>query len=136
MTAWLLKTEPSAYSFDDLERVDVEVWDGITAPAALKNLREAQVGEPCVIYHTGEERRAVGLAFVVKAAYPDPEQDNPNLIVIDIKADERLPRPVSLDALKSDPRFADSPLLRIGRLSVVPLTDEQYQAILSLAGRD
>ncbi len=134
MTAWLLKTEPGEFSFDDLVRAKVEPWNGVTSPAALKNLRAARVGDACVIYHTGGERQAVGLGEVVRAAYPDPSQNDPRLVVVDVRAGERLVRPVRLDQLKTDPRFVDSPLVRQGRLSVVPLTDEQYAAILALAG--
>jgi predicted RNA-binding protein with PUA-like domain len=133
VTAWLLKTEPSAFSFDDLVASGVEPWDGVTNNAALKHLRSAQVGEPCVIYHTGDERRAVGLATVVREAYPDPEQNDPKLVVIDVRVGDRLRQPVRLDELKTDSRFEGSPLLRQGRLSVVPLTDEQYAAILERA---
>ena len=134
MTAWLLKTEPGEFSFDDLVQRGVEPWDGVTSPFALQNLREAQVGEPCVIYHTGKERRAVGLASVARTAYPDPRQNDPKLVVIDVRAGARLEQPVTLDVLKTNPVFADSPLVRLGRLSVVPLTDEQYATLLELAG--
>ncbi len=135
MTAWLLKTEPTAFSFDDLVRAGIEPWDGVANAAALQNLRAAQVGEPCVIYHTGDERQAVGLAEVVRTAYPDPKQTDPRLVVIDIRVGARLPRPVRLDQIKADPRFAESALVRQGRLSVVPLSDVQYRAILELAGQ-
>lgn len=134
MTAWLLKTEPEAFSWEDLVKSGTEPWDGVTNTTALKNLRLAQPGEACVIYHTGGERRAVGLATVVRAAYPDPKQNDPKLVAIDIRVGKPLPKPVGLDVLKADARFADSPLVRISRLSVVPLTDEQYAAILELAG--
>jgi predicted RNA-binding protein with PUA-like domain len=106
----------------------------VTNTTALKNLRAVQAGEPCVIYHTGDERQAVGLATAVRAAYPDPRQDNEKLVVVDVRVGDRLARPVRLDTLKADPRFAESPLLRISRLSVVPLTDEQLAAILEHAG--
>jgi predicted RNA-binding protein with PUA-like domain len=131
---WLLKTEPSEFSFDDLVARGVEPWDGVSSPAALANLRAAQQGETCVIYHTGTERQAVGLGTVARTAYPDPKQNDERLIVIDVRAGARLPRPVRLDQIKADPRFADSPLVRMGRLSVVPLTDEQYAAILEMSG--
>ena len=132
MTEWLLKTEPSEFSFDDLLKARVKPWDGVTNSMALNNLRAARVGERCVIYHTGDERQAVGLATVERTAYPDPKQSDPKIVVIDVRAGERLGRPVGLDQLKRDPRFADSPLVRISRLSVVPLTPEQFQAILEL----
>ena len=133
MTIWLLKTEPNDFSFDDLLERDVEPWDGVSSPFALANLKLAREGETCVIYHTGDQRQAVGLAQVVRSAYPDPKQDNPRLLVIDVRGSQRLPRPVRLDQIKADARFATSPLVRMGRLSVVPLTDEQYAAILEMA---
>ena len=134
MTIWLLKTEPGEFSFDDLVARGVEPWDGVSNPQALQNLRSAQVGEVCVIYHTGDERKAVGLATVERTAYPDPKQDNDKLVVIDVRAGQPLPKPVTLSQMKADTRFADSPLVRMGRLSVVPLTASQYAAILELAG--
>jgi predicted RNA-binding protein with PUA-like domain len=134
VTIWLLKTEPSEFSFDDLVARGVEPWDGVSNPAALSNLRSAQRGETCVIYHTGTERQAVGLATVERTAYPDPKKDNERLIVIDVRAGARLPRPVRLDQIKADRRFASSPLVKMGRLSVVPLTDEQYAALLEISG--
>jgi predicted RNA-binding protein with PUA-like domain len=136
VTEWLLKTEPSEFSFDDLRQAGVEPWDGVTNSMALNNLRAAKVGERCVIYHTGGERQAVGLATVERTAYPDPKLSDPKIVVIDVRAGERLQRPVGLDQLKRDPRFASSPLVRIGRLSVVPLTPEQFQAILELGGTE
>ena len=126
MAIWLLKTEPGEFSFDDLVARGVEPWDGVSNPTALANLRKAQAGEICVIYHTGDERQAVGLAHVIRTAYPDPKADNPRLIVIDIRAGERLPVPVTLAQIKANALFAESPLVRMGRLSVVQLTDEQY----------
>ena len=134
MTAWLLKTEPGEFSFDDLVQRAVEPWDGVSNPFALANLREAQVGDPVVIYHTGKERQAVGLGSVVRTAYPDPNKDDPRLVVIDVKAGERLEHAVRLDVLKANPAFSDSLLVRQGRLSVVPLNDQQYATILELAG--
>lgn len=133
MTIWLLKTEPGEFSFDDLIAREVEPWDGVTNPMALKNLRAALAGEVCVIYHTGTERQAVGLATVERTAYPDPKKNDERLIVIDVRAGARLPQPVKLEQIKADPRFADSPLVRMGRLSVVALTDEQYAALLEMA---
>ena len=125
MPAWLLKTEPSTYSFADLARDKETRWDGIANPVALKNLRNAKAGETLVIYHTGGEKAAVGLAEIVKEAYGDPP-------VVDIRAKKALAAPVTLATLKADPAFADSPLVRQGRLSFVPLTDAQLQRILKL----
>jgi predicted RNA-binding protein with PUA-like domain len=133
VTIWLLKTEPNDFSFDDLVERGVEPWDGVSNPTALRNMRAAVVGETCVIYHTGDERRAVGLGTVERAAYPDPKKNDEKAIVIDVRAGARLPKPVGLAQLRADGRFTDSPLIKIGRLSVVPLTPEQYSAILELA---
>ena len=134
MTVWLLKTEPNEFSFDDLVQRGVEPWDGVSNPQALRNLAAARDGETCVIYHTGDQRQAVGLGTVARAAYPDPNKDDSKLIVIDVRAGAALPKPVRLDQIKADSRFADSPLVRMGRLSVVALTDDQYAAILEMAG--
>jgi predicted RNA-binding protein with PUA-like domain len=126
---YLLKTEPSAYSYADLERDGRTTWDGVTNPAALRNLRSASVGDPLFIYHTGDEKAAVGIARVEKAAYPDPKSKNPRLVVIDLAAVKPLARPVTLAEIKAMPVFAESPLVRQGRLSVVPLTKAQWTAI-------
>jgi predicted RNA-binding protein with PUA-like domain len=128
---WLLKTEPGTYSYDDLEREGRAVWDGVTNPVALKNLRAMKAGDRAFVYHTGDERAVVGRAEVVKTAYPDPRGDNDRLVVVDLKAAGRLARPVTLDEIKKLPVFADSPLVRQGRLSVVPLTAAQVTAIES-----
>jgi predicted RNA-binding protein with PUA-like domain len=134
VTIWLLKTEPGEFSFDDLVARGVEPWDGVANPTALRNMRAAQSGETVVIYHTGDERQAVGLGTVERTAYPDPKKNDERVIVIDVRAGARLPNPVRLDQIKADPRFSDSPLVKMGRLSVVPLTDVQYGAILELSG--
>jgi len=126
---WLLKTEPSEYGYDDLEKEGRARWDGVSNPAALRNIREMEQGDRVVIYHTGKEKSAVGLAEVVKAAYPDPRWKGGKLVVVDVAPRGRLARPVSLAELKVLPEFAGSPLVRQGRLSVVPLTAAQWKAI-------
>lgn len=126
---WLLKTEPGEFSFADLERDGKAVWDGVTNPAALKNLRAMKAGERVLVYHTGDEKAAVGLAEVTREAYQDPRTRNPRLVVVEIKPMARLGRPVSLAEMKALPAFADSPLVRQGRLSVVPLSAAQWGAI-------
>jgi predicted RNA-binding protein with PUA-like domain len=131
MAYWLLKTEPSTYSFDDLVRDQKTRWDGITNPVALKNLRNAHAGDVAVIYHTGDEKSAVGLAEITGDAYTDPK--DPKLAVIDLKASSPLGKPVTLATLKADPAFADSPLVKQGRLSFVPLTGAQFQRLAQLA---
>jgi predicted RNA-binding protein with PUA-like domain len=123
---WLLKTEPSTYSWDDLEREKTAVWDGVSNPVALKNLAAMQAGDDAVIYHTGDQKAVVGLARVTKAAYPDPKAKDPKLLVIEIAPLRRLSRPVTLQEIKADPAFRESPLVRQGRLSVVPLTEAQF----------
>jgi predicted RNA-binding protein with PUA-like domain len=118
---YLLKTESSVYSFADLQRDGTTVWDGVTNPAAVKHLREMKKGAKLVIYHTGDERQAVGTAVVESVDPADPK--NPRVI---IKAGKPLGTPVPLADIKANKLFGDSPLLRQGRLSVVPLSAEQY----------
>jgi predicted RNA-binding protein with PUA-like domain len=121
---YLLKTESSVYSFADLQREKTTVWDGVTNPVAVKNLRGMQKGDGLVIYHTGGERQAVGTATVESVDPSDPK--NP---AVKIKAGKALAKPVTLAEIKANKLFADSPLLRQGRLSVVPLTAEQWKWI-------
>jgi predicted RNA-binding protein with PUA-like domain len=123
---WLLKTEPSTYSWNDLEREKTAVWDGVSNPVALKNIGAMKPGDDALIYHTGDEKAIVGLARVTKAAYPDPKAKDPKLLVVEITPVRRLAQPVTLAEIKADPLFRDSPLVRQGRLSVVPLTDAQF----------
>jgi predicted RNA-binding protein with PUA-like domain len=128
---WLLKTEPGEYSYDDLEREGRGRWDGVRNPVALANLRAMKRGESAFVYHTGGEKAVVGLAEVVREAYPDPKAKNPRLVAIDIEARGRLARPVTLAEIRALPQFAASPLVRQGRLSVVPLTKEEWKAVLA-----
>jgi len=118
---YLLKTEPSTYSFSDLEREQNTIWDGVTNPVALKYLRGMKPGEHLVIYHTGDEKSAVGTASVVSVDATDMK--NPR---VKIKAGKAIANPANLAEIKSKKLFADSPLIRQGRLSVVPLSDAQY----------
>ena len=119
---YLLKTEPSTYSFADLEREKTTIWDGVSNPVALKNLARMKPGERLVIYHTGDEKSVVGTATVVSV--DTSEERNPQ---VKIKAGKPLPKPVTLAEAKSSDIFAESPLVRQGRLSVVPLNDRQYK---------
>jgi predicted RNA-binding protein with PUA-like domain len=121
---YLLKTEPSEYSFADLHRDGTTSWDGVSNPTAVKNLREMQPGARLIIYETGLRRSAVGTATVVSVDPSDPKHP-----IVQIKVGAPLSTPVSLDQLKSNKLFAKSPLLTIGRLSVVPLTASQYAAL-------
>ena len=126
---WLLKTEPSSYGYDDLEREGRATWDGVKNPAALKNLRAMKEGDAALIYHTGDEKAVVGTALVAREAYPDPKAKDPRLYVVDLTPAGRLPRPITLAEIKALHAFAESPLLRQGRLSVVPLTKEQWNEL-------
>ena len=130
---WLLKTEPSTYSFQDLQREGRARWDGVANPQALANLRSMKPGDQALVYHTGDERAAVGVAEVTRAAYLDPAQEDTRLVVVDLRAVAPLWRPVPLEALKGEGAFAGSPLLKQGRLSVVPLTEAQWRAVERLA---
>ncbi len=129
----LLKTEPGEYSFDDLARDGRTRWDGVTNPLAQKHMRAARKGERVVVYHTGDERRAVGLAELVTDPYPDPADRAGKRVVFDLAPLGPLPRPVGLDELKESAAFAGSPLVKMGRLSVVPLDDAQWKALERLA---
>ena len=134
MSFWLLKTEPDHYSFADLERDGATVWDGIANNAALMHIRSMQPGDLALIYHTGDQRQAVGLAEITSAPYPDPQAGDPKLVVVDLRPLRQLPQPVTLAAVKADPAFADFALVRQGRLSVVPATDAQWARLLRMAG--
>lgn len=119
---YLLKTEPTVYSFADLQREKTTIWDGVTNPVAVKNLRSMKPGERLVIYHTGDEKQAVGTATVVSVDASEPK--NP---AVKIKAGKAMAKPVSLAEAKANQIFSESPLVRQGRLSVVPLNDRQYK---------
>ncbi len=122
---YLLKTEPTVYSFADLQREGTTIWDGVTNPVAVKNLRGMKPGEQLVIYHTGDEKSAVGTATVVSV---DPSDlKNPQ---VKIKVGKPIAKPVTLAEVKANKLFADSPLVRQGRLSVVPLTEAQYKFLI------
>jgi predicted RNA-binding protein with PUA-like domain len=123
--AYLLKTEPSEYSFADLQRDKVTQWDGVSNPVAVKNLREMKPGAMLIIYETANVKSAVGTASVVSV-----DTSNPKSPVVTIKAGKALASPVSLAEIKASATFADSPLVRQGRLSVVPLTNAQHKALI------
>jgi predicted RNA-binding protein with PUA-like domain len=121
---YLLKTEPTEYSFADLQRDKETVWDGVSNPTAVRNLREMKPGTQVIIYETGEHLTAVGTATVVSVKVTDSRKPE-----VSLKAGKAIAKPVSLDQIKADKLFADSPLVRIGRLSVVPLSAAQYKKI-------
>jgi predicted RNA-binding protein with PUA-like domain len=134
MAAFLVKTEPSTYSFADLVRDKRAVWDGVSNPVALKYLATIRKGDTVIVYHTGDEKQAVGLATAVSDPYPDPKLGDPKRPVIDLKPDRALPRPVTLAQAKADPVLKGTELARLPRLSVMPFTDAQFQKLLRLAG--
>jgi len=133
MAKWLFKTEPSTYSFDDLSREKTTVWEGVKNPTALIHLRSMRKGDQVIIYHTGNERSAVGYASVVSNPYADPKAKNEKIVVVDLKAGKRLANPVTLDQIKSDKTFAGFDLIRIGRLSIVPVPDAMWKRIEELS---
>lgn len=134
MNYWILKTEPSTYSFDDLLREKTAVWDGVKNPVALKHLRAMQRGDEVLVYHTGDEKAVVGRARVTKEAYPDPKKQDPRLVVVELAAGPRLPGPVTLAAIRADSTFRDLPLVRMPRLSVQPVSAAQWKRLLKLGG--
>jgi predicted RNA-binding protein with PUA-like domain len=134
MVYWLLKSEPQDYSWADLEQEGNAVWDGVKNPLALKYLRTMQPAEEVLIYHTGIERRIVGVAEIISWPYTDPTLDDPKRVVVDIRAVRSLPQPVTLIQIKQLNQFTDFDLIRLPRLSVVPVPAEYWQLILQLAG--
>ncbi len=129
-----MKTEPSTYSYDDLERQKRTVWDGVKNNLALKHLRQMKPGDRVLVYHSGDEKAVVGVAEVASEAFPDPKQRDPKLAVVELKAAGRLPRAVPLAEIKKDRAFADLGLVRMGRLSVMPASAEQFQRLVKMAG--
>ncbi|PLS78664.1 MAG: EVE domain-containing protein [Chloroflexi bacterium] len=132
MAGWLLKTEPSTYSFADLERDGTTVWDGVANAQALIYLRQMQLGDQLLIYHSGDERAVVGRAEIVSTPYPDPQLGDPKRVVVDVQVRQRLPQPIALAAIKADPAFAQFGLVRLPRLSVMPVPDELWAKLQAL----
>ena len=132
MNHWLLKTEPSTYSYADLAREQVTTWDGVSNPTALRHLRAMRNGDQALVYHTGDEKAVVGIARIVSNPFPDPALRDPKRVVIDLAPVRALPKPIALAAVKADPRFAQFALVRISRLSVMPVSPEEWKALLAL----
>lgn len=129
MAYWLMKTEPDEFSYSDLERKSPEMWDGVRNAAAAKHMRTMRPGDLFLFYHTGSERAIVGVGRVVSEPYPDPTVEGGNWVVVDVAPAYRLREPVTLAAIKADPRFADWALVRQPRLSVMPVTPAQWEWI-------
>lgn len=134
MAVFLFKTEPTSYSFDDLARDKTTVWDGVSNALALKHLREIKKGDTVAIYHTGDEKQVVGLATAASDPFPDPKQKDPKRVVIRLKAGRALPFPVPLATFRTDAALKSADLVRLPRLSVMPLTDAHYRRLLERAG--
>jgi predicted RNA-binding protein with PUA-like domain len=130
---WLFKTEPSEYSFERLVKEGKARWDGVTNPVALKNLRGVKKGDAVLVYHTGDVRAAVGLARAASDAYPDPKAGDPRIVCVDIEPDRALGKPVTLAAIKADARFKEFVLVRQGRLSVMAVPEELWEAMLAMS---
>jgi predicted RNA-binding protein with PUA-like domain len=134
MARFLVKTEPSTYSFDDLQRDKRTVWDGVSNPVALKYLATIRKGDTVIVYHTGDEKQAVGLAVAASDAYPDPKFKDPKRPVVDLAAERGLPEPVTLAQVKADVVLKGTELARLPRLSVMPFSEAHFRRLLKLAG--
>ncbi|HEU4344101.1 MAG TPA: EVE domain-containing protein [Candidatus Binatia bacterium] len=130
---WLFKTEPSAYSYQQLEKDKKTMWDGVKNNLALKNLKDIKKGDPILIYHTGDEKAAVGIARALGEAYPDPSRNDPKLLVVDLEAVKPLPRPVTLAEVKANKKLANFDLVRLSRLSIMKVTDDQWETLEGMA---
>jgi predicted RNA-binding protein with PUA-like domain len=130
---WILKTEPSTYSFDQLEQDGRTVWEGVKNAQALIHIRNMQAGDQALIYHSGAGKSLVGTARIATGPYPDPSAGDPRLVVVDIEAGRRLAREVPLSEIKADPAFADLGLVRQGRLSVVPVPPDQWKRLVAMS---
>lgn len=132
MAYWLLKTEPEEYSYCDLERDGTTVWEGVSNSLALKHLRTMEIGDLALIYHTGKQRRVIGVAQVVSQPYPDPKLDDAKRVVVQVRAVRRVQEPITLTQIKQDGNFEGFDLVRLTRLSVVPVSEPHWQRLLEL----
>jgi predicted RNA-binding protein with PUA-like domain len=126
---WLFKEEPTHYSYDDLVRDGKTSWTGVKNPVAQKNLRSVKKGDRIFFYHTGDEKAVVGIARAIADAYPDPADKSGKFYAVDVAPVEKLPQPVTLAAVKADKYFASFPLTRVPRLSVMPVSDDEWARI-------
>lgn len=134
MAYWILKTDADSYPFEQLTRERRTVWDGVTNALALKHIRSMAPGDSALIYHSNVGKELVGLARIASTPHPDPARNDPKLAVVDIEADRSLPRPVLLSQIKADPAFTDLALVRMPRLSVIPVSPEQWKKLLAMGG--
>ena len=133
MAHWLIKSEPSVYGWVQFVKEKKTSWTGVRNAQASINLKAMKVGDRCFFYHSNEGKEIVGIAEVVKAAYPDPTDKDGKAVTVDVKAVEPVKTPVTLAAIKADPRLKDFGLVRQSRLSVVPVSDEQWKMIMKMA---
>lgn len=134
MAHWLVKSEPSSYSWEQLEKDKETVWSGVRNYAARLHLRNMKKGDEVFFYHSNEGTDIVGIAKVVKESYQDPTTDDDRWVAVDIKYHKKLKKPVTLDTIKKDKRLKDMALVRIGRLSVQPVSDAEWKVIMELTG--
>ena len=133
MAYWLMKSDPETYSYGDLERDKKAVWDGVSNNLALKHIRGMQRGDHVLIYHSGDEKALVGIAEIVSAPYPDPKKNNPKLVVVEVVPKRRLAHPISLSEIKLQRKWKDFELLRMPRLSVMPVNEAVWVSLLRMA---
>lgn len=134
MAYWLIKSEPFKYSWENFEKDKQTFWDGVRNYAARLNLRAMKKGDLAFFYHSNEGTEIVGIAKIVKEAYPDPTTDDERWVAVDVAAHRKLKKPVTLAQIKDDPRLAQMALVRLGRLSVQPVTDEEWEIVMKMAG--
>jgi len=134
MAYWLVKSEPSVYSFEQLEKDKQTVWEGVRNYAARLHLRAMKTGDKAFYYHSNEGLAIVGIAKIIKEAYQDPSTEDDRWVAVDLAPVKKLKTPVELEAIKKDKRLNNMALVRIGRLSVQPVTDEEWEIIMKMAG--
>ena len=133
MNYWLIKSEPFKYSWDQFEKDEQTFWDGVRNYQARNNLRNMEVGDLCLYYHSNEGKEVVGIAEVIAPSYQDPTTDNPQWVAVDVKPYKKLDKTVTLAEIKAEPRLAEVGLVRQPRLSVIPLSEDHFNVILELA---
>lgn len=135
MNYWLVKQEPTTYNYDTLEKEKKTVWDGVHNNLALKHIRAMKKGDRAFFYHTGDEKQTVGIIEITSNPYPNPKEADERFVVIDVKPVSRLKRPVTLEEIKNDPEFKNWELIRISRLSVMPVPKQLWSEIIKKSNK-